>query len=159
MNRSEYEKEVRQWRKEHHICTRCGKRDAAIGFALCPVCQQYCYEYSQKFRAKHPDRVNKYAKNSRLKKINAGLCVKCGKPNDNGKRMCTKCAKSLWQHEKQQKITNMQYVIGCIRCGDVRMPGKKMCSNCYIQVCKNLEIAREAAKAARKPEGRMGART
>ena len=34
----EYQKEVRQWRAQHHICTRCGQNEARDGYKLCLVC-------------------------------------------------------------------------------------------------------------------------
>lgn len=39
--RSQEQKEIYQFRKEHGLCTRCGKNDALNGMTLCKDCRLY----------------------------------------------------------------------------------------------------------------------
>ena len=64
-----------QWLKEHHICVRCGKEDAAYGFVCCPACLE-------KMATRKRDR----AKENELRKLRdekrkaLGICRKCDRP-------------------------------------------------------------------------------
>lgn len=110
-----YMKELRDWRKAHHCCTSCGKKDAytICGRRLCFECNEkskvYGIRYERK-RGRKPFKPNPPPPTkSELLGIakedwkDNGLCIRCGDPLDgamvawdvHGKKsvLCTKCYK------------------------------------------------------------------
>lgn len=88
----EFEKEVKAmskakeryyWYKSHGICVGCSRAEARKGRVYCPQCaadKAYIslnsyYKYREENRAKH----NAREKERRQRRIDAGLCAKCGK--------------------------------------------------------------------------------
>lgn len=76
------------WLKEHHICVRCGKKEAFRNRVCCEDCIYHNNEYYHSNRA----RLDKTKKERQARYRAEGRCVVCGKPRD-GKSiiLCNKC--------------------------------------------------------------------
>ena len=139
-----YWKQVRQWRREHHICTLCGKQDAAIGFVRCSDCQQK--------QAERDDRYKQTKSNSDKRRYErrkeAGVCTVCGSAIDGPHKLCEKCHKK--KLERTRKIRARKHIAPvrkegfCVLCGEKAVDGKKLCQKHYDSACANLVLARAA---------------
>ena len=95
MTENTYAKELYHWRKEHGICTRCGKAEATHG-NLCVVCAVEGAEYQRKkYYSLSPEEKEELLKKQRAQKKalgdyrkEHGLCRRCGKPAYKGMSMC-----------------------------------------------------------------------
>lgn len=94
-DQKEYDREKYYWRKEKHICTRCGKFEATHG-SMCAVCaaDKAEYEFKKYHTMSEPER-QEYLKNKREKmralrqeRKEKGLCTQCGKPTYRKYRLC-----------------------------------------------------------------------
>lgn len=87
MASTEYQRELRRWRKEHGICTICGKEKIISG-ATCGACKEKMARYArEKYHSMTPEEKAEYLEYNRKRRrvIRAerrkqGLCVRCGKP-------------------------------------------------------------------------------
>lgn len=83
----EYMREKRTWRKQHHMCTECGRTDALTlaGHSRCTDCFEKsriyhgykgCYDFAK------PKKKEEYSctKDERKERPDKGLCYLCGKP-------------------------------------------------------------------------------
>lgn len=84
--RNQSTKERREWLKEHCFCVDCGREWAEPGRVRCKACIANVRERAKKY---DPDNAKAYAR--RKARIEAGLCIDCGKPTVNGQRRCPKC--------------------------------------------------------------------
>lgn len=73
-----YAKEVREWRKAHHMCTRCGHEKADPGKSTCLQCRMARREYARGYDAQPKVREEVAARRA-YKKAN-GICYACSKP-------------------------------------------------------------------------------
>ena len=71
--------------REKGLCTRCGKTWAEPGRSWCKKCQTAHKGYTKgpEYRAK----VNA----ARQARRDAGLCIDCGAPTEDGKQRCQRC--------------------------------------------------------------------
>ena len=142
-----YWKETRAWRREHHICTHCGKRDAAYGFVQCPECQQKLADYQEQYR----ERKVICDRQRREERRKNGLCPKCGKPIDGTHALCESCHKKKRIRDRRRQIrmrVNKIHIDGfCVYCGEEAVPGKRLCKRHYDSACANLVKARASRKA------------
>lgn len=105
--KKQYQKETRQWRKEHHICVTCGKQDAAIGFVQCGECiERKINEY---YANKERHNATCTARKKRLQE--AGLCVTCGKPrSEKSKVYCDKHLEKRRVYDKKRHRSKKVYM-------------------------------------------------
>jgi len=145
-----YWKEVRAWRREHHICTTCGKRDAAIGFVQCPECQQRRADYNDQWTKNNPDKIAAEGRKRKAERKQKGLCPKCGKPIDGKHALCENCHKKKRARDKRRyarTYVKRVHIDGfCVCCGEKAVPGKKLCKQHYDSACANLITARTKLK-------------
>ena len=140
----QYEKERREWLKEHHFCVECGKQDAYT------LNGKYrCYECNEKHNKKSKDTYNSekmkiYNKVKYTECKNNGICVICKKRKAvDGKSQCSVClAKSREKYHKNNSSVMPRYLWSsyglCYRCGN-KLDGQlntngdksKLCSVCY----------------------------
>lgn len=146
-----YSKEVYHWRKEHGICTRCGKHEATYG-TRCVVCaseqaekkRQEYKSMTEEEKRKFLDKRNERRKKLRQKRKGNGLCRMCGKPVYKNYTAC-------YEHYLYMKRKNKEYAERrrkgfaeegkCRICGKEVVKGKKLCQ-------EHLEQARERMKYA-----------
>ena len=73
-------------KKQHHkriklgICTRCGKREADVGYKTCGICRVKTRNYKRL----------KYGKPNRSERYKQGLCYFCDNPIKDGYKVCEK---------------------------------------------------------------------
>lgn len=83
----QYCKERYYWLREHNICVRCGKRDAAINMVCCPECLE-----KQQLRKRDRAHENAVIKARREKKKANGICQRCSRPVcATSKIWCERC--------------------------------------------------------------------
>ena len=136
-SRRKYAKELREWRKAHGICIRCGKADAEPGKTECLICRMDCREYGKEYYRKKAERMTEEEKQIRSEKglrryyerKEQGLCTQCSKPRYKNFAHC-------YEHYISHKRSNAQYCQKkypyhppgtCRICGGEPAPGHKMC--------------------------------
>lgn len=142
-------KERYYWYKSHGICVGCGRADARNGRVYCPQCaadkayisMNSYYKYREEYRATHNERE----KERRQRRIDAGVCTKCGKQKPiTGQRLCMKCAvkQRTWANNyKHRHNENVRWRqdqwdgVSCGVCGKPVVPFKKLCPECYEKRC------------------------
>lgn len=86
-----YRKELYKWRKENHICVRCGTRKARKGYTMCPDCAMDSIIKAEKYKSKHKEELAEKRKAKRNKRKAEGICVYCGKPALENMTHCEDC--------------------------------------------------------------------
>lgn len=103
----QYQKETRQWRKEHHICVTCGKQDAAIGFVQCGECIERKANAYYANKKRHNATV--VARQKKLQE--AGLCVTCGKPRSGRSQIhCDNCLEKRRVYDRKRHRAKKVYM-------------------------------------------------
>jgi len=97
--RSEYLREQRARRREEGICTECGKTWAEPGKSMCKACLEALRERE---RRNDPDHARKYA--LRKARIDAGLCIDCGRKTVEGRTRCERCREMRRDSERKYRI-------------------------------------------------------
>ena len=98
--------------KSHHICVKCGCREAFNKFVFCEVCK----EYSDVQNELNAEKRHQQAKARREKRIAEGLCVHCGKePVDTGFKSCKQCREKtskqrLMLYRRKKHEVNKSYI-------------------------------------------------
>lgn len=136
-----YNKELYDWYKENHICTKCGQADAAPHRSKCEECLAKDAERA----AQRRERLGIKGKSSttRDKYRELGLCIFCGKPRTpKSKCFCIDCF--IKNNRKNKKRTTSEILRSerpaygmCYRCGKPISKGK-LCPACLKTSCKNL---------------------
>ena len=145
-----YRRETYRWRKEHHICVKCGKEDAEPHKVLCAECAAKCRANNKRYWGALDDESRqKFAQQKRVLREqlkSMGLCPRCGRKAARGKVHCVECLLkarrvSKKQHEVRRVKTNFTENT-CRYCNEPVVPGKKLCA-------KHLEIAQHCIQIAR----------
>lgn len=135
------------------ICVRCGRDRAMINSTECPECaeKRAIKDSKRKFKEGYREYDADNHKNQRLRRLEQGLCTRCGKSKKNSDfKMCEYCRakrrKIYLDKTLNSKMTRTEakvYFNLCRICGseDV-LKDKKLCKKCYERVCENLKIAR-----------------
>ena len=144
-----YIKERRQWFKDHHMCTECGKQDAYTlnGRARCYECNEK-HNKSNAKNNKSEERIQ-HTKQYREQKREEGYCVRCLKRKaESNKLHCSVCLAQNRIRLKEQRSSDIprnergNYNL-CYRCGNpldgqLKSNGEKskLCSECYSKAPK-----------------------
>ena len=97
--RSQYMKEKREKRKAEGKCTACGERWAEPGKTMCKACLK---ELNERLKRNDPDHAKRNA--WRQKRIDAGLCIECGRKTEPGKKKCKRCREMRKDSEIKYRI-------------------------------------------------------
>ena len=97
--RSAAMKQKREERKAEGKCTECGERWAEPGKTMCKACLK---ALNQRLRRNDPDNAKKNA--WRQKRIDAGLCIDCGRKTEDGKKRCERCREMRRDSEIKYRI-------------------------------------------------------
>lgn len=91
-----YQKETRDFYRKNNICTVCGKVEVPKSEKICPECraninsQRKPLTYEQKKR--YGERFKKQQKSLYQKRIEQGICTRCGKRKaEYGRKKCKIC--------------------------------------------------------------------
>lgn len=157
--KNEYFREMYTWRKTHHICVKCGQRDAIKGRTRCISCAEKSRERDAKRHAmeKLEYRTEEiYKQSCRMKKlydlcVAFGVCVDCGKRNAApGYVRCGECLirrrrKSEEKRRKAGIFPRDSYSNLCAICNKkTPLNGQKLCKECYEKSLQSLAKANAA---------------
>lgn len=142
-----YDRLTYNYYKEHGICVKCHRRDAALTHVLCDECAPKVRRYEQhidpsKLNEKRDKRMERY-----YYRKAAGLCVQCGKRKAyNGGVFCMDCTLRRRRRRApilaaRKKKTNFSEGL-CMLCNEPALPGKKLCERHYKVRAANIEKAR-----------------
>ena len=98
--------------KAHHICVRCGQRQAFHKSVSCEICK----EKQEVWNEENRQAMNEKRKALYDKRVAEGLCVRCGKEYAmNGLRTCEKCRtksnkERLKLYHKNKQQCNTSYI-------------------------------------------------
>lgn len=147
--RREYEREVRAWRKEHHMCVRCGHEKADPGYTTCLVCRMDRRVSATGTR--YGDKIAAQAKEIRARKKAEHICYTCSKPAYKDHAYCyehwlsQRRAQRKWAAENRP---NKNYPSNqCRICGEPvvkkqnDMGYSKFCATHYAQYVQKMSIA------------------
>lgn len=147
--------------KEHHICVKCGQRDAFRNKTMCPECLEKEQKKGRKRYAENREQIlqRKKKRNKALyaRKKAEGLCVKCGQKKATKGVYCLECyvkeRKREIEKTEKRKRENGGYIREiwkekglCAQCGEPTLPGKRLCQKHYEIAVKNAENARKYSK-------------
>lgn len=165
MSNKEEERAWRQFLKEHHICVRCGKRDAFHNKTMCPECLEKEQKRGRERYAENREQIlqrkKKYNKSLYARRKAEGLCVKCGQKKATKGVCCLECyvkeRKREIERTEKRKRENGGYIREirkekglCAQCGEPTLPGQRLCQKHYEIAAKNAEHARKYSKWWRK---------
>lgn len=148
-----------EYYKKIGICRRCHSREAEPNRVLCFECSEadrlaYQRQDPEKKKAKQ-DRDTAMKRIIRAKRLESGLCPKCGKRPSLKDGLCLQCRGYLARYREKQRqkkgIVPRSELRGnglCYICGGKRpaMPGKCVCEACYEDRLKAMEKCHEGHK-------------
>lgn len=158
----ECDRENRRWKKERHLCIRCGKQDAYTlnGYSRCFECLQAHREYEKERWKDSNVREMKKERTKKLydERIKNRQCVRCGRglsPYETTKH-CARCrAKFRIQNDKKRIKKRIlprflfDGVDRCKKCGKEEIvPGYKVCNKCLED---NRRAIQKALNTPREP--------
>lgn len=154
-----YFREMYAWRKAHHICVKCGQRDAKKGHTRCISCAEKEQKRNAQKRALSKSEYHTEEYYRQLCRTNKlydlrvafGVCTDCGKRNAApGYTKCTECLircrrKSEEKRRKSGIYPRDGYSELCKMCNKkAPLNGKKLCEECYEKSLRNLKEANAA---------------
>lgn len=80
-------------------CQECGKRWAEAGKTMCKPCLKALKE---RLKRNDPDNAKRYARMQA--RIDAGLCIDCGRKTEPGKKRCERCRKMRKESEQKYRL-------------------------------------------------------
>jgi predicted amidophosphoribosyltransferase len=86
------------WKAEGK-CQECGKRWAEAGKTMCKPCLK---ALNERLKRNDPDRAKRNA--WRQARVDAGLCIDCGRPAEPGKQRCERCRKMRRESEEKYRL-------------------------------------------------------
>lgn len=142
---------TRQWCKDNKICPRC-KRNRLFGDEKnCLDCREKMYYVNIASRNNNPN-YQEEEKTRRIrrenKRIEQGLCTKCGKRPLVSKVYCEQClikhrnrARDKRAQVAMPRYMRQQYGL-CYRCGDTLDNETKVCNKCRDELIHNFNSKR-----------------
>lgn len=143
------ENEWRARQKKHHICRECGEQDAytLAGRTRCARCAQRDRERAMKYREGRREELRQRQAEIRRRRLEQGLCTRCGRPVHDGHRTCLSCRLETARRKRERKraagsLSWADRTSGrvCFFCGGEPMEGKNMCEACYKKRCEWIGV-------------------
>lgn len=94
------------------LCPACGHKREPEDNILCTQCKTKHNRNGKKYSKNHKEARAKSQRKLRKKRLKSGLCAYCGRPRDNGFKMCTQCRASKrykWHNNLQHRVRNKGY--------------------------------------------------
>lgn len=163
-------KELRGWYQSNGICPRCGKNKLYGSEKNCIECRAYSYESSMKSRENlGKDHYNKlhaeWSKNRYHKRINEGICPRCGKRKpDGGFKTCGICRAKDRNKKRERSVAEdrgERHKRGlCFFCDNPVLENYKVCKEHYDKAIKNLQHPKciEATRKMKKDNNKFFAK-
>lgn len=162
---SKEQNEARHFLQNIGICPRCQKNKLYGDEKVCPECNAYSYAKIMKTRETEEGRLHynevhaKWAKNEHKKRIEKGMCTRCGKrKSDYGYKTCGICRSKSREYKRikyGKPDRSERYKQGlCYFCDNPIKDGYKVCEKHYQINVKNAHSdkankAREKLQAKR----------
>ena len=151
-----YSKEVYHWRKEHGICTRCGKQEAVVG----TKCGDCAYEEAERKKQKYDamseaekreflDRRNEKRRAASKERKEKKLCSRCGKPAYKNHSLCYEhylYQKKMYRKYAEESKKGYAEIGKCRICGKDTVEGKKFCEEHLKQYREKMAYASQFIK-------------
>lgn len=152
-----YAKEVYHWRKEHGICTRCGKEEAEKGKTVCLECKMVQREKMLAVYHNKPEEFKAMqAEKKRLiraeKKAN-GICWQCSKPVYKDHVYCYEHYISQRKADRKYKQKKYKYHPSgtCYICGKESENGFKLCPEHHKEWAERTAATNKARDRSAHP--------
>lgn len=146
---NEYNRETREFCREHHICTACHKEIVYGTDKICYECRakkdKYWKPLTEEQKMRYGNRFKEQQKFLYQQRKEQGICTRCGKLKAMpGKAKCGVClAKDAEMHRKQRfnrpniKEYRKENHL-CYYCGnEIDLPKGQLCSNCLERCRQN----------------------
>ena len=144
---NDYNRETREFCKEHHICTMCRKEVVYGTDRICFECRAKKSEnrkpLTEDQKKRYGETFRKQQKTLYQQRSEGGICVRCGKRKAaEGKKRCAICLeKDTYAHKKKRmdgldvkEYRRKNHL--CYYCGEpVDLPKGQLCSSC-MERCK-----------------------
>lgn len=141
-------KEYYDMRKNAKVCVKCGKEDAYTmnGRSNCAECAEKIRDWFREYRKDPSEKERRKNRKieHRLKMVEEGKCIRCGKKNTGPYKTCPHCLakKRNYNRNKNHEKSATKGVTLCWQCNKEKMlPGYKLCAKCYDMKMKALEKA------------------
>lgn len=138
----EYRSKSREFFRENHICSSCGKQIVFGSDKTCPECREKRARIKKNITEDAKEKERERQKSIYKDRKERGVCTRCGKrPPAPGRAKCGICLeKNAEEHRKKNynRKNIKEYRIEnrlCYYCGDPVDTDKKICSKC-LQKCK-----------------------
>lgn len=132
---------ARHWYQEHGICPRCGKNELFGDEKVCIECNAKAYEVTMRSRERlgkehYNQQHNEWARNKHQKRIDEGICTRCGKRKaDGGYKTCGICRAKTRNYKRikyGKPDRSERYKQGlCYFCDSPIKEGYKVCEKHY----------------------------
>ena len=148
----QYKKITYEYCKAKGICVICRREPAFYNRVRCPSCMekqaQQKANRTAKMTQEQRDRKNQQKRERYHRYKDAGLCVNCGKPAQEGKTLCTRCLiqqrrNGAAYRERSGKKKGYREAGTCSWCGAERAEGYKLCQSCLERNRELLAYARQ----------------
>jgi predicted amidophosphoribosyltransferase len=80
-------------------CQECGKRWAEAGKTMCKPCLK---ALNERLKRNDPDHAKRNA--WRQARVDAGLCIDCGRKTEPGKQRCERCRRMRKESEEKYRL-------------------------------------------------------
>lgn len=138
----EYHRQNREFYRENHICSECGKIIVPNGERICPECrakkQKIRKPLTEDQKTRYREHFRKQQKSLYKERSAAGICTRCGKRKSMpGKKKCGIClSKDAEIHRRKymdrpniKEYRKKNHL--CYFCGNpIDIPHKNICSAC-----------------------------
>lgn len=136
-------KETRDFYRDNHICTTCGKQIVYGNDITCPECRAKRDKYRKPLNEDDKKKMNERSRYAYKKRIELNLCTKCGKRQPApGKKKCILCLNydaEIHRKRTYNKINIKDYRKEnhlCYFCGkEIDRDTGKICQSCW-EKCK-----------------------
>lgn len=142
-----YNNETRQFRRDFHICTECGKEKVFGSEKTCPECRAKRMGYRANITDEQRLERNRKSRDRRRtiykQRSEVGICTRCGKRKaEHDRKMCRICLNRDAEYHRKEYISRHErpaYNL-CYKCGEpITTKGMKLCDKCCETNSKSLE--------------------
>lgn len=163
---NEYNRETKEFCREHHVCTECRQERVYGTDKICPECRakrdKYRKPLTEEQKIRYGNRFRKQQKSLYQQRKEQGICTRCGKLKSMpGKVKCGKClAKDAEMHRKQRfNIPNIKEYRKenhlCYYCGnEIDSTKSQLCSSC-LERCRQNGIKSAGGNKYWKNDNRL----
>lgn len=143
-----YRQENRDFFRENHLCTECGKNKVPDGERICPECRAKRMSWikiTEEQKIRYALRFRSQQKNLYQQRVEGGICTRCGKRKAlSGKKKCGICLEKDAEVHRRKRMEkgNIRTFRAenhlCYFCGnEIDLPSGNICSKCQEKFIEN----------------------